>query len=36
MLLGNGTDTLITLDNNDSIILRNVSSLDTSDFIVHV
>ncbi|MFZ2158649.1 MAG: VCBS domain-containing protein, partial [Bradyrhizobium sp.] len=31
-------DTLITLDGNDSIILRNVAygSLDTSDFIVHV
>ena len=34
----NGQDTLITVDSNDSILLKNVhaASLHTSDFIVHV
>ena len=33
-----GQDTLITVDSNDSILLKNVhaASLHTSDFIVHV
>jgi hypothetical protein len=30
-----GGDTLITLDTNDTILVRNVASLQASDFIVH-